>query len=81
MTEHKICKDCKWNEYPLCKGTIMPNGEYMNIENIKPIFKCGQKEELELNDMSIERKSDLDLKIEELETRINELEKVEEVKN
>jgi len=41
--EHKTCKDCKWNEYPLCKGTIMPDGEFMSIENMRPNFKCGQK--------------------------------------
>lgn len=74
MTEHKICKGCKYNRYPLCYGTKMYDGEYMNIENLKESFNCGQKDEPELTDFSIKTKSELELRIEELELKINKLE-------
>lgn len=73
MTEHKICKGCKFNNYPECHGTIMDNGSYMNIENLKPMFQCGQKDELELTDFSIEVKSKVELELEDLQEQINEL--------
>lgn len=74
MVEHEVCIGCPYNQYPLCYGTKMFDGNYMNIENLKGGFKCGQKDELELKDFSIKKKSTLDLKIEELEARIIELE-------
>ena len=81
MTKHKICEGCKFNNYPTCSGTIMDGGNEMNIENLKEGFSCGQKDSLEITDFSIKIKSDLGLKIEDLETknqeiidRLNELE-------
>jgi len=71
---HKICKDCKFNKYPLCEGTKMKDGNFMNIEKLKENFQCGQKEEAELMDFSIKKKTPEQLKIEELEARILELE-------
>ena len=75
MTEHKICKGCPYNHYPECYGTKMFDGNYMNIENLKEVFECGQKEESELFDFSIKRKTPLELRIEELKAKIIELEK------
>ena len=74
MVEHKVCKGCHWNKYPYCHGTIMMNGNYMNIENQKPGFHCGKKDEAELTDFSIYIKSESESKIEELEARILSLE-------
>ena len=74
MTEHKICKVCKWNKYPLCEGTKMFDGEFMNIEKLKPGFKCGQKDLPDVKDFSIKTKTELELKVEMLENKINELE-------
>lgn len=79
MTEHKICKGCKWNNYPTCKGSIMFNGSEMNIENLKPSFKCGHKDKLEVTDFSIKKKSALELKIEELEAKIKKLEDIKKI--
>lgn len=76
MVEHKICKGCRFNKYPLCEGTKMGDGNYMNIENLKPIFQCGQKNELEFTDFSIIEKSNIELRIEDLERKIIELEKI-----
>ena len=47
---------------------------FMKIDNLRPGFQCGQKDILESTDLSIVVKSSLELKIEELEARINELE-------
>ena len=74
MTEHEICKGCRWNDYPNCLGTKMFDGEFMNIENLKPGFSCGKKDELEMKDFSFKPKSESELKMEELEARILELE-------
>ena len=71
MVEHEICKGCKWNNYPECYGIIMDNGSYMNIEHLRPEFKCGQKDKDLAFDFSIRTKT----KLEELEERIDELEK------
>lgn len=73
--ENKICKGCPYNHYPECYGTKMFDGNYMNIENLKEVFECGQKEESELFDFSIKRKTPLELRIEELKAKIIELEK------
>ena len=75
MTENEICKGCPYNHYPECYGTKMFDGNYMNIENLLPGFQCGQKDELELKDFSISIKTPNQIKIEELEARIMELEK------
>lgn len=75
MTEHKICKGCKWNHYPECHGTIMGSGDYMIIEDRAENFECGKKDELEVTDFSIKIKSELELRVEELEGRLSELEK------
>ena len=74
MTEHEICKGCIFNKYPLCEGTKMEDGTFMNISNLNVVFECGQKDK-EMTDFSIKYKSELELKIEELEARIIELEK------
>lgn len=66
MTEHKVCKGCRWNEYPICKGTKMEYG-YINIENRKPGFQCGQKDDSNMRDFSIKIKSELELRVEVLE--------------
>jgi len=73
MGEHKVCKGCKNNNYPTCSGTIMFDGNEMNIENLKPMFQCGQKDEPELTDFSIQVKSELQLKIEDLQEQINNI--------
>ena len=75
MVENKICIGCSYNHYPECYGTKLNNGNYMNIENLREGFECGQKDEVELKDFSIKRKSEAELKVEELEQRIIELEK------
>jgi len=79
MTEHKICKDCKWNNYPECKGTIVGNGTFMNIENLKEGFQCGQKDDDIPMDFSIKKKSEFELlkeKVLELEQEIEVLKNV-----
>ena len=73
MGEHKVCKDCNWNKYPLCEGTIISNGEFMNIENLKPGFECGQKNDPNPFDFSIKKKSSLELRIEVLEEKTKDL--------
>ena len=75
MTEHKICKGCRWNKYPLCEGTVMNNGKFMNIENLEKGFECGQKDNLEVSDL-IPKKTELELRIDALEERINTLEEL-----
>lgn len=74
MTEHEVCNGCRWNDYPNCLGTKMFDGEFMNIEKLKPGFSCGKKDELEMMDFSFKPKSESELKMEELEARILELE-------
>jgi len=74
MPEHESCKGCRWNAYPLCNGTIMISGDYMNIENLRKNFECGQKIISILTDHSLVFKTDVDKKMEELEARIEELE-------
>ena len=54
-------------------GIIMYLGNFMNIEHLKPSFRCGQKDALEVDDLSI-KKSDLELRVGGLETKVNELE-------
>ena len=76
MTEiingHKTCKECQYNSYPICTGTIMKNKSNMNIENLKPNFKCGQKDQIEITDFSIFKTQDEE--ITELKSRIEVLE-------
>ena len=74
MTEHETCEGCRYNKYPLCEGTKMEDGNFMNIENLRPIFNCGRKDSDNIMDFSIKFKSELELKIEGLEVRIVELE-------
>ena len=77
MTEHEICKGCTWNDYPYCSGTKMDDSNFMNIENLHDEFKCGQKDMVEITDFTIvKQKTALELKVEELEARIIELEKI-----
>lgn len=72
---NKICKDCKWNNYPTCKGIIMHDGNEMRIDYLSPNFQCGRKDMENSVDFSIEIKTDAEKKINELEFRISELEK------
>ncbi len=74
MVEHRICKGCQWNKYPLCEGTKMDSGNFMNIENLRIGFKCDQKNDLIITNFNIIKKSESELKIKDLETRITELE-------
>ena len=74
MSEHKVCKGCIWNHYPECYGTIMDSEKYMKIDKLKPDFECGQKDLDGITDFSIKTKSDLELRMEEVETKILELE-------
>lgn len=76
MTEHKVCEGCQWNNYPICLGTKMFNGNYMNIENLKEGFQCGQKDLDSITDFSIQVKSDLELKLDDLQQQINDLKEV-----
>ena len=65
---HIVCKGCKWNNYPTCNGLIF-DGIPMNIENLKPLFICGTKDE----DTSAEfkpTKSILETKITDLENEV-----------
>ena len=73
--EHKVCKDCQWNQYPLCLGTKMDDGLFMNIENLREGFRCGQKDDSNIIDFSIKFRAESEIKMEELEARIIELEK------
>jgi hypothetical protein len=71
MTIRKICKDCQWNHYPECHGTILEDGSFLNIEEgIAPEgrFKCGIK--------SKETPFDWRIKPQTLEERLTELEKI-----
>jgi len=74
MGEHKVCKGCQHNNYPICKGTIMFDGNEMNIEKLKFNFRCGQKDDSNITDFSVKYKSEADLKIEELEEKIKLIE-------
>ena len=76
MTEHKICKDCKWNKYPICEGTL-DNGVPVRIDSLRKEFECGQKfRDIPFDLKVVIEKSALELKIEELEAKINKLEEV-----
>ena len=72
--EHKTCKGCKWNNYPACKGTII-DGIEMNIEKLNISFLCGVKDMDNIHEISrMPSKSDLELRVEVLEEKVNELE-------
>ena len=71
--ENKICKGCPYNHYPECYGTKMFNGNYIKIDNLREGFECGQKDDPELKDFSIKIKTPLELRVEELEAKIDEL--------
>lgn len=43
MPEHEICIGCKWNNYPICNGTVI-NDVNLRIDNLSPRFKCGVKD-------------------------------------
>jgi len=68
MVESEICKDCQWNEYPLCGGVLM-NGIKLSIENHHKEFQCGQKENKEVAVIDTETNTQ-DAKIKELEETI-----------
>jgi len=73
MTEHEVCKGCQWNNYPFCTGSIGCDGEFMNIESLESGFGCGQKDSSVAHDLILP-KSDVNKKIEDLESRIQTLE-------
>jgi hypothetical protein len=70
---HKECENCRWEKFPECLGTKMADGRFMNIENLRVGFQCGQKDDSEVTDFSIIRKSALELKIDDLQEQINNL--------
>jgi len=77
--EHKVCKNCKWNEYPICKGTKI-DGVFMNIENLAKEFKCGIKNMDKIQELVLfpSEKSELELlkeKVLQLEQKIEILNK------
>ena len=76
MVENKVCKGCKYNKYPICEGIKMFDGNYMNIENLKESFNCGQKNDTIVVDFSIVKKTEEELIIEDIEARLIELEKI-----
>lgn len=53
----------------------MHDGNEMNIENLKPSFQCGKKDDDDITDFSIKIKSALELKVIELENKLKLLEK------
>ena len=60
ISEHKTCINCKWNKYPICEGTIMFEGVFMNIENLRTNFKCGVKDkEIPIDLSSQKTKTDI----------------------
>lgn len=75
VMEHKKCKGCRWNNYPICEGIIMSTGEFMNIDKLRSSFRCGQKE-LDVIDDHTPKKSDLELRIEALEEKTKDLTEV-----
>ena len=66
----ELCKGCKWNNYPYCNGSKDFDGNFMRIDNLRPIFMCGQKDNNIVYDFSIIEKTKLEL----LEERIEILE-------
>lgn len=73
----EICKNCQWNNYPNCLGTIEIDGSLMKIDNLRSTFNCGQKDLSIITDFSIKIKSELEIEIEKLKI---EIEKLKEVK-
>ena len=71
MSEKEICKECKWNEFPYCKGTIEDNIK-MRIDFLRPNFECGVKGRLEPR--VIVSTSEIEQEISDLKARITELE-------
>ena len=75
---HKVCIDCKWENYPECHAKIDWDGNYEKIDNLSPQFNCvGIKEGNVVYDDSKykNQKTPDQLKIEELEARISKIEK------
>ena len=73
---NEICKDCKWNKYPNCLGTILEDGSYLNIESgieKEGLFECGVKYKDTPMDFSIIPKT-LEERVKELEEKVNTLE-------
>lgn len=54
----------------------MEDGSEMNIEKLRSGFQCGQKDDNNITDFSIKFKSDLELKIDDLQEQINKIKKV-----
>ena len=73
MAEKKICKECRWNNYPECEGTINVDGSKMRIDKLRPIFNCGQKDLSILTDFSQEKDAN-EQEISDLKARITQLE-------
>ena len=78
--EHPRCKGCEWNKYPECHAKIEKDGNYFRIDNLVKSYWCnGFRGFNKIYDDSIELKSDETKKIEDLEKRIAELEKLKGV--
>lgn len=77
MSELEICKDCQWNEYPYCNSVIDRDGSLGRIDNLDPNnFLCGMKFHEQFDYTLVKSKEEiLEERIQELESRIAELEK------
>lgn len=71
MVVNIVCIGCQHNNYPTCKGTIMENGNEMNIENIRVDFICGQKSKSVVTDHSIKRKNTEEVIIDGILSRLD----------
>lgn len=67
MSENIVCKECLWNNYPECLGSLF-DGIPMKIDELPEGFMCGQKDNIiaynQLTNKSLEEK------IDELESRM-----------
>ena len=73
MVEHKICKGCNWNNYPLCNVSFIEENIKMRIDNLKPAFECGIKKSGVIDILYIKELS-LKEEISDLKARILKLE-------
>ena len=83
MVELKICKGCNWNHYPECQGKIDEDGSFEKIDNLVKSYVCsGFRDTLETHsDVPIIIKTELELKVEELEEKVRALEDAKEAES
>ena len=77
MSENIVCKECKWNKYPECLGSLI-NGIPMAIDELSKGFTCGQKDK-DVAYNQILYKNPIETMQEEiinLKERITEIEKI-----